>query len=200
MNEETPKPWLRRDGETSKDYERFLIYRDLPPSRRNFEQAYLAWVAAEDEITGRTVHTSKRPPWNWYEIAKNNEWRSRALAWDDYRYELKRLEDEEIADMVRRKRRNMIDKQLDVINETLEKGNFAAMTPEEIRRYIDSFYNAFAKLLTASRAEMGDPTEITKNQTQLSGNIGVTSDDMAAAVQALQAEGFPVVKEPTLKE
>ena len=94
----------------------------------------------------------------------------------------------------------MIDKQLDVINETLEKGNFAAMTPEEIRRYIDSFYNAFAKLLIASRAEMGDPTEITKNQTQLSGNIGVTSDDMAAAVQALQAEGFPVVKEPTLKE
>ena len=58
------------------------------------------------------------------------------------------------------------------------------------------FYNALAKLLTASRAEMGEATEITKNQTQISGTVTVTSDDMARAIQELQAQGFPVIKEP----
>ena len=196
LRDETPKPWLRRPKESAKDYERFLAYRDLPPATRNFEQAYFAWAAAQDELTGATQHAAKRPPSSWYKIAKESDWRARALAWDDYRQELKRVADEAEADAVRRKRRDIIGRQLDRVDEALTHMALEEMEAPELRRYLADFYNALAKLLTASRAEMGEATEITKNQTQISGTVTVTSDDMARAIQELQAQGFPVIKEP----
>ena len=196
LHDETPKPWLRQPDETAKDYERFLAYRDLPPATRNFEQAYHAWLAAQDELTGATQHTAKRPPSDWRTIAQENEWRARALAWDDYRQELRRIEDEAEAESIRRKRRDIIERQLDAIDGALTRADLSKMEASELRRYLADFYNALAKLLTASRAEMGEATEITKNQTQISGAIVVTSDDMARAIRELQEQGFPVIQEP----
>ena len=194
--DETPKPWLRRQGESAKDYERFLAYRDLPPATRNFEQAYHAWLAAQDELTGATQYAAKRPPSSWYKVTKTHDWRARALAWDDYRQELKRVADEAEAEAVRRKRRDIIGRQLDAIDGALTNMALSEMEAPELRRYLADFYNALAKLLTASRAEMGEATEITKNQTQISGAIVVTSDDMARAIRELQEQGFPVIQEP----
>jgi hypothetical protein len=196
LHHETPKPWLRRPKESAKDYERFLAYRDLPPATRNFEQAYFAWTAAQAELTGATHHTAKRPPSSWYKIAKESDWRARALAWDDYRQELERIADEAEAEAVRRKRRDIVGRQLDAIDDALTRMDLQEMTATELRRYLADFYNALAKLLTASRAEMGEATEITKNQTQISGTVTVTSDDMARAIRELQDQGFPVIQEP----
>ena len=196
LHHEIPKPWLRRQGESAKDYERFLAYRDLPPATRNFEQAYFAWTATQAELTGATQHAAKRPPSSWYKIAKESDWRARALAWDDYRQELKRISDEAEAEAVRRKRRDIVGRQLDAIDDALTRMDLQEMTAPELRRYLADFYNALAKLLTASRAEMGEATEITKNQTQISGTVIVTSDDMARAIQELQEQGFPVIHEP----
>ena len=196
LHDETPKPWLRRQGESAKDYERFLAYRDLPPATRNFEQAYFAWTAAQAELTGATQHAAKRPPSSWYKIAKESDWRARALAWDDYRQELKRIADEAEAEAVRRKRRDIIERQLDAIDGALTRADLSKMEASELRRYLADFYNALAKLLTASRAEMGEATEITKSQTQITGTVTVTSDDMARAIRELQDQGFPVIQEP----
>ncbi len=196
LHDETPKPWLRQPGETAKDYERFLAYRDLPPATRNFEQAYFAWLTVQDELTGATQHTAKRPPSTWYKIAKESDWRARALAWDDYRQELKRIADEAEAEAVRKKRRDIIGRQLDRVDEALTHMALEEMEAPELRRYLADFYNALAKLLTASRAEMGEATEITKNQTQISGTVTVTSDDMARAIRELHDQGFPVIQEP----
>lgn len=196
LHDETPKPWLRRPGESAKDYEHFVAYRDLPPATRNFEQAYFAWAAAQAELTGARQHAAKRPPSSWYKIAKESDWRARALAWDDYRQELRRIEDEEEAEAVRRKRRDIVGRQLDAIDDALTRMDLQEMTAAELRRYLADFYNALAKLLVASRAEMGEATEITKNQTQISGTVTVTSDDMARAIRELQDQGFPVIQEP----
>jgi hypothetical protein len=196
LHEEARKSWLRKTGESAKDYDRFLAYRDLPPSTRNFEQAFHAWMAAQDELAGATQHTAQRPPSTWYKVAKTNDWRARALAWDDYRQELRRIQDEAEAEAVRRKRRDIIGRQLDRVDEALTHMALEEMEAPELRRYLADFYNALAKLLTASRAEMGEATEITKNQTQISGTVTVTSDDMARAIRELQDQGFPVIQEP----
>jgi len=149
-------PWQRRPGENAKDYERFLAYRDLPPALRSFEQAYHAWCAAQAELTGATPLTSRRPPPNWYKVAKEHDWRARALAWDDLRQEQRRIADEEEVELVRRKRRDIIDRQLDAIDDALARMDLPEMTAPELRRYLPDFFNALAKLLTASRAEMGN--------------------------------------------
>ena len=97
---------------------------------------------------------------------------------------------------MRRKRRDIIGRQLDAIDGALTNMALSEMEAPELRRYLADFYNALAKLLTASRAEMGEATEITKNQTQISGTVTVTSDDMARAIRELQDQGFPVIQEP----
>jgi len=193
---DAPKPWLRRHGESTKDYDRFLAYRDLPPALRSFEQAYHVWCAARAELTGATPLTSRRPPPSWYKAARSHEWRARALAWDDHRQEQRRIADEEEVELVRRKRRDIIGRQLDAIDDALARMDLSEMTAPELRRYLPDFFNALAKLLTASRAEMGEATEITKNQTQISGAITVTGDDMARAVQELKDAGFSIIPEP----
>ena len=97
---------------------------------------------------------------------------------------------------MRRKRRDIVGRQLDAIDDALTRMDLQEMTAAELRRYLADFYNALTKLLTASRAEMGEATEITKNQTQISGTVTVTSDDMARAIRELQDQGFPVIQEP----
>jgi hypothetical protein len=75
MGEEGRAPWDKRRGESAKAYEFFRRFRDLGPLR-TFEPL----VAPEHSVTLQTIRT-------W---SLRNDWRDRALAWDE---EVHRAED-----------------------------------------------------------------------------------------------------------
>jgi hypothetical protein len=72
--------WDRLAEETAVEYQRFLCYVSLGPSRA-LDRAYRRYckrVAGEDEGNSRP----KTAPGNWQENSTRNRWRDRAHAWD----------------------------------------------------------------------------------------------------------------------
>jgi hypothetical protein len=72
--------WDRLTDETMVEYQRFLCYTSLGPSR-SLDKAYRRYckrVAGEDTAGGRP----KVAPGSWQENSTRNRWRERAHAWD----------------------------------------------------------------------------------------------------------------------
>lgn len=72
--------WDRLTDETAVEYQRFLCYTSLGPSR-SLDKAYRRYckrVAGEDEAGARP----KVAPGNWQENSTRNRWKDRAHAWD----------------------------------------------------------------------------------------------------------------------
>ena len=69
------EPWDQLESEPDAAYKRFLLYRNLGPSR-TMDRAYRA--QGKRLKRGKT----KRAPPNWYEDSQKFDWRRRAHAWD----------------------------------------------------------------------------------------------------------------------
>jgi hypothetical protein len=75
--------WEKQKGETRKQYEKFLVYRDLGP-RRTLLEAYQIY---EDKPAATT------PTGTWYVLSEKQDWNSRAKLWDLEQYAERELED-----------------------------------------------------------------------------------------------------------
>ena len=70
--------WDQMPEESSKNYSRFLIFRDLPPFIRTIRQA---WRTAANRAAA-SGHGNA--PAYWYKAAIRFSWKDRACAWDAY--------------------------------------------------------------------------------------------------------------------
>lgn len=202
MDESNPQnhPWLQQKKESAADYQKFLIYCELPPSQRSFDAAYRVWRTTITEEAGKPpAPTKARAHKAWYKTANNHEWEKRANEWDAHKNNKRQLANEEKNEAARQKRRDMIDRRLDDIDAAIDRMDFQSMTPEELRRYMPDLLNAMTKLLASSRAETGDDKQSKtpgRGQTQISTTVTVTSDDIARAVHELKNAGFSIIPEP----
>lgn len=104
---EERKPWERLEGEPSRWFQRFEMYR-LQGNTRSIEAVY----RSECEASGRAV---KRPSHIWYKRADEWQWKTRAAAWDQY------LIDQAAAE-VERKWRSKIMAEVEVLGRLSEMG------------------------------------------------------------------------------
>lgn len=70
-----PEPWERQGSETPTQFRMFVVYRDLGLTR--------TFTKTAEEINKNVSYVSK--------IARQNNWRERAQAWDDYEDRMRRL-------------------------------------------------------------------------------------------------------------
>lgn len=72
-------PWDKVPGETDESYTRFLLYRNIGPTR-SLRRAYFLYLREYDGFRG--VMKGVRPPGSWQEECRDNFWPERAAAWD----------------------------------------------------------------------------------------------------------------------
>jgi hypothetical protein len=70
-----PEPWERQPEETPNQFRMFVVYRDLGLTR--------TYTKTAEQINKNISYISK--------IARQNNWRERAQAWDDYEDRMRRL-------------------------------------------------------------------------------------------------------------
>lgn len=73
-------PWKQLPGETDHHYSLFLVYLNLVPHERTYEQAY---ARAYPERVARRKKSPKSTSW-YRALAARNRWRPRAHLWDIY--------------------------------------------------------------------------------------------------------------------
>lgn len=87
------KIWEKRENESTKAFRVFTIYRNLPPSERNFTNAYIIAYKRDSNLYRDGI---KKVPGHIRKWSVDYEWSKRAAAWDAYRdaqTEQKRLEE-----------------------------------------------------------------------------------------------------------
>lgn len=136
---EKAKPWERQDGETPKQFEAFVVYRDLGEKRS------LVKVAAQ---LGKSEQLMSR----W---SSANSWVERVAAWDDEQDRI--LRQEQIKDIKRMRKRHasMAKKALDKLEQYLDEMDTAEFNPGNISRFAD----VFSKLERISLGDVGDVVE-----------------------------------------
>lgn len=75
MSDETPHPWDRQEGESSRWYQRFCAYRLLGPGR-----SVLECVRQEKATKGN--ERQQFTPGSWSRASEAWQWKTRAEAWD----------------------------------------------------------------------------------------------------------------------
>jgi len=121
----------RKSGETTKAFDAFRVYRDMPSHERSIRKAVrLVW--GEDHIS----LTSKYRQWQaWSSL---NDWVSRAQAWDDEKDRAATQERlREIRVMQERHAKQAMLLQRKAI-ERLQSLSPEDLTPSEVVRYIDT--------------------------------------------------------------
>lgn len=73
------EPWDQLPGEDNTAYARFLMYRNLGPTR-SLRKAYQHYLRVYDGFTGGTKRLNI--PGNWHANCADHFWVSRAAAWD----------------------------------------------------------------------------------------------------------------------
>lgn len=151
--------WERQQGETTKAYAAFCVYRDLGPDRS------LEKVRKEYEKNGKKISVKFLGRWS----AKYN-WVERARAYDDYLDYKKREEQEKaIRDMAERHAKVAMLFQQKVL-ERLQGINPSELSPADLARWLD----VATKLERLSR---GKPTEIGKQEVMLPTIVEVITDE-----------------------
>ncbi len=84
----TKQPWERREGETPRDYGRFLIYRNMGPERS------VRKAAGVNKLKKKGQYGAWR---YWQQIAYRHHWNDRAREWDEYQ-EYERVKAERVAE------------------------------------------------------------------------------------------------------
>lgn len=78
MIDEQENPWQRQENEPTNWYERFLVYLQMGPSRTLLGAVHLA---EKDQNRPKKISV----PGIWRDTFRQWQWKSRALAFDDYR-------------------------------------------------------------------------------------------------------------------
>lgn len=139
--EKQVQPWERQDGETAKQFEAFVVYRDLGDERS------LVKVA---EMLSKSAQLMSR----W---SSANKWVERVAAWDDEQDRILRLE--QIKDIKRMRKRHadmavsMITAAAKGLKKIMEKPE--EMKPNDIARLVE----VASKLERISRGDVGDVVE-----------------------------------------
>lgn len=86
------QPWERQEGETPRDYGRFLIYRNMGPERS------VRKAAGVNKLKKKGQYGAWR---YWQQIAYRHQWNDRAREWDEYQ-EYERVKVERVAEATAR--------------------------------------------------------------------------------------------------
>lgn len=135
MSEEAREIWERQDGETTKAYRAFSLYRDMPPSRRSIARVA---KAINDELVRQG---GQRKPYLVRQCQKwssKYRWVERAHAYDD---ELDRIARAERAEAIREmaRRQASLGRALQVIaGNRLKDIDIRNLSADDIRRYIET--------------------------------------------------------------
>lgn len=171
--------WIRQSGEPGRWFSRFETYRLLGP-RRTLEAAFDACKKSEGLTGGR-------PGTQWYEIAKQWDWKRRAEAWDD-------VERAAFLESERARRLDARRRRLEIIEATQEAAYVAILAARLdalngsslvdvnlARDLLPSTRLLLSDALKAQRLEYGESTEIVE------AGIDLTADDLHAAMADLEA-------------
>lgn len=141
--ENTPKPWERRENESTKAYEAFCIYRDMGTQRSLSKVAEK--LQKSETLMGR-----------W---SGNHDWVARAAKWDD---EQDRIERETLQREQAKAIRDMRKRHADIASVMLVKAARALqripddeIKPGDISRMVD----VASKLERISRGDVGEVIE-----------------------------------------
>jgi hypothetical protein len=175
--------WLQLAGEPARWFARFEHYRLLGP-RRTLEAAFDACKRGEGLAAGaRRV----RPGTQWYEIAKEWEWKRRAEAWDEVERAAFLASERARRLDARRRRLEIIEAAQEQAYSALMAANLAALKATELddvaaaRELLASVRVLLMDALKAQRLEYGESTEIVE------AGIDLTADDLVAATRELEA-------------
>ena len=133
------KPWERQDGETPKQFEAFVIYRDMA------EERSLSAVA-------RRLNKSKQLLGRW---SVANKWVERCAAWDNEQDRLARQDQIKAIKNMRKRHATMANKALDKLEKYLEEMETVEFNPNNVARFAE----VFSKLERISLGDVGDVVE-----------------------------------------
>lgn len=135
----TPAAWERREGETSRAWQAFCVYRDLGPNRS---------IAKTGEKLGKNRVTLEQ----W---SSKNEWVKRAAAWDAEQDRIARLEQIEAIKKMRKRHAGVAEAMIVKAAKALSRIPEDEIKPGDISRMIE----AASKLERISRGDVGDVIE-----------------------------------------
>ena len=133
------QPWELMEGETTKPFEAFCIYRDLGPTRSCPQVA--------DKL-GKSVGLIER----W---CRAYDWVKRAAAWDAEQDRIARKAHTDEIIKMRKRHAQIAQKALDKISDALDTVDPKAMTNADIARLMSEA----SKLERISRGDVGDVIE-----------------------------------------
>ncbi len=97
-------PWDKLTAESDEAYARFLMYRNLGPTR-SVRRCYYRYLQEFDNFQGPP--NGVRPPYSWQMESQRQFWRERSVAWDvrnlsAYGQKIVALHSEAIAEIARK--------------------------------------------------------------------------------------------------
>lgn len=178
------EPWTRLPDETDRQWEMFLFYRNLGPTRS------FRLVQDQFEVSQPTVS----------KMAAKKDWRSRVTAFDnheDWLYQAQRVHAiREMADVhsgIVVDAIKGLNKPLEILVEKLNDPNFVAELQEEDAASLLSLARQSAKILptlmSAERLARGMATEIVEHQGEVTLTHDHDRDGLATILDTLAASG-----------
>lgn len=140
-----PKPWHRRDGETEDQYRAFCEYRDLY-TLRTIDLAYQMYSGLSTKTSG---HFS-----GW---ANKNEWRARALAYDQWQ---QTIIDDETAHALAKKQRALMTRMEDISTKLFDRAEDVLALPLTEQRVLDNGKTIIIKPVRGNLAHAGKLIEV----------------------------------------
>lgn len=154
-----PEPWERQPSESASDYHSFVVYRNLGPKRT------FAAVARNLGVTPSRISF----------LASENEWKTRAEAWDFY---MDRIFQAELAE----RQRLLAKEQFDIASQALNALNapvqalltkmevdpegtmaeFGAKDLAKLMRMAQDSIRLIPQIMSSQRLALGQPTDITE--------------------------------------
>lgn len=133
------KPWERQNGETAKQFEAFVIYRDMGEER---------------SITAVTqkLNKSRALIGRW---SSNNSWVERCIAWDREKDRLARLEQQKDIKKMRKRHANLAVSMLVKAAKALERIPIEEIKASDISKFVETA----SRLERVSRGDVGDVIE-----------------------------------------
>lgn len=135
----SPEPWEQQEGETSRAYEAFCVYRDLGPNRS---------ISKTGKKLGKNLTTIG-------EWSSANDWVKRCQAWDSEQDRIARQAQLDEIVKMRKRHAKIAETALEKVLKAL-----ASMDPEEMSNAdITRMMDTASKLERISRGDVGDVIE-----------------------------------------
>jgi len=121
--------WERINGETSKAYDAFCVYRDLGAERT-------IRMAVEAKEKDKTKQEGRYRTWRNYSM--QFRWRERAADYDKYLEKLKQTELRKTIELQGEKHREVTGKMLDVVYKKLDTMNPEELTQNNVTEWVQT--------------------------------------------------------------